>query len=506
MLTPQDIVQLERHGLTPDEVARQLELLRDPPPPVRLLRPCTLGDGICRIEDQDETVAENLWRAAAAGGRLSKLVPASGAASRMFAALEAVRAGSPTPEDRAAFDTVRERLDAFGFHRRLETVAGGPRALEQADSARLLSLLLSPEGLDLAAMPKALVPFHRDPLTPTGGRTPLEEHLLESHGYLRDARGRCRVHFTVGARHKAAIKDALAADPNDLLGDEHTLYEVGFSTQAPSTDTVAIDREGRLFRTDSGELLLRPGGHGALLENLNRLDGDVVVIKNIDNVAPKHVQPTVARVLRHLIGHALLLEGRLARANSLLESDSVHATDEALRLLGDVLPSGALREVSRRDHAIKRALALDRVRRPSRVVGVVRNTGEPGGGPFWVRSADGQVSAQIIESAEIDHRDGEQRAIFARATHFNPVLLVCNLRDPDGKAFDLHRFTDPKRVFLAEKSAHGRPLRALEHPGLWNGAMAHWNTVFVEVPDVVFAPVKTVLDLLRPEHQPPANG
>lgn len=499
-LTPRDRRQLAQHGLPAAEAERQLALLRAPPPPVRLLRPCTLGDGIQRLDDQDAAALERAWRQAAAAGRLSKLVPASGAASRMFAALESVRAGSASTAGLRTLETLRARLADFGFHRHVEAAAGGPQALARADDGRLLELLLTPAGLDLAAQPKALIPFHRGPSLATGGCTPLEEHLLESRGYLQDAGGRCRVHFTVSARHKDALKDFLSADANGLFGDASTIYEVGFSTQAPSTDTIAIAADGSLFRTASGDLLLRPGGHGALLDNLGRLGGDAVVIKNIDNVVPAPAHAEVARVLGRLIGHAMLLEERLARARALV-TEGGSSADEAIRLLAGILAAGQAQELKRLDLDAKRQLIRVRLDRPLRVCGVVRNTGEPGGGPFWVRGEDGQVSAQIVEGAEIDRGSGEQRATFARATHFNPVLLVCLLRGEGGKPHDLRRFTDPRRVFVAEKTAFGRPLRALEHPGLWNGAMAGWNTAFIEVPDIVFAPVKTVLDLLRPQHQ-----
>lgn len=502
-LSTSDRDQLAQHGLEADEAIRQVALLRDPPPAVQLLRPCTLGDGIRRLDDEDPGALESAWSRATGAGRVTKLVPASGAASRMFAALEAVRAGAGGNDERSALDTVRENIERFGFYRQLVRASGGEADLRAADTARFLALLLGSDGLDLASKPKALVPFHRDDAVATGGRTAIEEHLLESRGYLRDGEAHCRVHLTVGDRHLNAIKAYLAEDPNGLLARDETIYELGFSTQAPATDTLAIDRAGEPFRCDDGSLLLRPGGHGALLRNLQEMGGDIVVLKNIDNTAVAERHEEIAHVLRRLIGHAVLLSTRLQRAQARLEAnrDDERAVDLALRLLAETLGISEAREYLRRRFEHKRTFASDCLARPLRICGVVRNAGEPGGGPFWVRAADGGVSAQIVEAAEVDRNHSQQRAIFARATHFNPVLLVCMLRDTGGEPYDLSAFADPRRVFIADKTAFGRPLRALEHPGLWNGGMARWNTVFVEVPDVVFAPVKTVLDLLRPAHQ-----
>ncbi len=503
-LSARDRAQLEQHGLDLTEAERQLDLLRQPPAPIRLLRPCTLGDGVRRLDEVDGTVLERAWDAAAARGRLSKLVPASGAASRMFAPLVAHHQGTGGEREAEACQRFRRDLPHFAFFPQVAErlrLAHGARSLDAVDDHDLLTQVLD-EGLALAHKPKALIPFHRDPSTGKG-RTPLEEHLLESIGYIRDADGHCRIHFTVGNPHLAEIRSYLAFDPNRLLIDREEVFEIAFSTQSPATDTLALDANAQPFRKDDGDLLLRPGGHGALLANLQRIGGDVVVIKSIDNVVPAARQATVAKNLRRLLGHLLRLEKLAHQALARLhEPDcSERAVDDALRLLADELNVNNAREVLRRDADTKRTFALDRLHRPLRACGVVLNEGEPGGGPFWVCEEDGRVSPQIVESAQVDQRDAEQRATFSRATHFNPVLLACSLRDHEGNAYDLPRFADPNRAFVAEKTQQGRPLRALEHPGLWNGAMAHWNTVFFEVPTAVFAPVKTVFDLLRPDHQ-----
>jgi hypothetical protein len=401
------------------EVARQLALFRDPPAPQRLARAATAGDGVVKIAESGHAALLDLADEAARAGRLTKFVPASGAASRMFAFLRAD--GPETPEKREFF----ENVDAFAFAGDLDR---------------------------LADTPKGLLPFHR---YPEGGRTAFEEHLYEAAGTVRDASGLCRVHFTVSPEHRKTFEDKLAEVRPRVERATGARFSVSFSEQSPATDTIAGGTDGGPFREASGALLFRPGGHGALLKNLGdmaRAGGDVVLVKNVDNVVPD------AR-----------------RAPTLLWK----------RLL-----TGLLVQIERSSPRT----------RPIRVCGVVRNEGEPGGGPFWVEGPAGE-SLQIVESAQVDLEDPGQAAIWKSATHFNPVDLVCSLRDVDGNPFDLGRFVDENAVFVAEKTHGGKPLKALERPGLWNGGMAFWETVFVEVPMATFAPVKTVLDLLRPEHR-----
>ncbi len=420
-LSPADRAAIEAHGLTVAEVERQLALLRDPPAPPRLVRAATAGDGIVRLAKGEHADLLALADEAARAGRLTKFVPASGAASRMFAFL--LDGGPESPEKRRFF----ESADAFAFSGDL-------------DFDRL------------AATPKGLLPFH---MYPDGPRTAFEEHLREAAGTVRDASGLCRVHFTVSPEHRKAFEDRLAEVRPRVEHETGARFSVSFSEQSPATDTVAGAVDGGPFRRASGGLLFRPGGHGALLKNLGdvaRSGGDLVLVKNVDNVVPDARRGPTLLWKR-------LLTGLLVR----------------------------LERSSRRD-------------RPIRVCGVVRNEGEPGGGPFWV-DGPGGPRLQIVESAQVDPHDPGQAAIFRAATHFNPVDLACSVRDGEGKPFDLPRFVDERAVFIAAKTHEGRPLKALERPGLWNGAMAFWETAFVEVPKETFAPVKTVLDLLRPEHR-----
>lgn len=506
-----DRAQLAELGIAPEEVERQVALFVHPPAPARLDRPCTLGDGIRGLSEGERRAAQEGHAAAAAAGRISKFTPASGAASRMFQSLLTARNGDLRRLDvvaarAASGDAVAadvrsfvDNLPRFAFADALAAavVRGGQRLealLAAGDVGAVLDALLTPAGLDYAAAPKGLLLFHR---YADGPRTAFEEHLVEAAAVARDARGTARLHLTVSPEHTAGFNALLERVRVGYERRHEVRYEVGFSTQRRATDTIAVDGDNRPFRSADGQLLFRPGGHGALLDNLAALAGDLVFIKNIDNVQPDEQRGAGLEWMRILLGHAAVLQQAIAAHLRAVRGSGAEAVAAARRFaaegLGLSLPPGA--------DAAALAAALAR---PLRVCGVVRNTGEPGGGPFWVRAADGSVSAQIVESAQVDQGDPAQRAAFAAATHFNPVFLACAVRDAEGRPFDLHRFVDPSAVFIARKSKDGRELKALERPGLWNGAMAHWLTVFVEVPEATFTPVKTVNDLLRPAHQPRA--
>jgi hypothetical protein len=472
MFSAEDRAQLEGVGITVEEAERQLALFADPPSAPRLDRPCTVGDGIVALDDAQRAAALAAYAEAAAASRLSRFVPASGAATRMFQALLAVRdrdrlrrddLAASADADAGAREVLQffDRLERFAFVDALRAaLARAGRDLDRlradGEVAPILSALLDPDGLGYAALPKALLLFHR---YPGGSRTAFEEHLIEGGVYARGAAGAARLHFTVSPEHEALAAAQLEEARARVEGRSRARLAVTFSTQKRATDTIAADGESRPFRDSEGRLVLRPGGHGALIENLADLGADVVFIKTVDNVQPDHLRAATAEWLRLLTGHLVVLQREL----------------------------GA------------------RLERPLRVVGVVRNTGEPGGGPFWVRGSDGGCSLQIIESAQVDQREPGQREIFAASTHFNPVFMACGVRDHSGAPYDLRRFVDPSAVFIARKSKDGRALQALERPGLWNGAMAHWHTVFVEIPLETFTPVKTVNDLLRPAHQPPSG-
>jgi hypothetical protein len=492
-----DLAQLAARGVPLAEAEAQLALLRTPPPPIVLDRPCTVGDGIEQLPPEAMPALLALGDAAAAAGRVTKLVPASGAASRMFKDLIAAHQAPARPSSSAAAAQLFARLDALPFAAELRArsgVAGAP-ADEAAERAVLRALL---DDLGYARLPKGLVPFHHG----QPPRTAFEEHLFDAVWYARQADGTCRLHFTVPAEFRDAFVQALAeATPRVVARHPGTRLAVTFSEQHPATDTLAADADGRPFRLAGGALLFRPGGHGALVRNLAALGGDIVILKNVDNVLPDARAEEHARWKRLLVGVLALVQkevGDLLRACTRAGATRESA-DRALAYAAGRFARRPARPPATLEEA--RAAAVEALDRPTRVCGVVRNEGEPGGAPFWVRGRDGGVSVQIVESSQVDAADPAQAAIFRAATHFNPVDVVCGLRSWTGRAFDLDRYVDRDAVFLSRKSHEGRELVALERPGLWNGAMAGWNTICVEVPGSTFAPVKTVFDLLRPEHQ-----
>jgi hypothetical protein len=511
---------LAGRGIPEEEARRQVELLLQPPRHQELLRPCLSGDG---VEVLGEAEAEELVRLAdehvGSGTRL-KFVPASGAATRMFRSLiyfhrgqgsglgwgeilERARAGHAEAKGLVGFRDGLQRLpfreDLRGMLRRRGHELD--RLVDGNEIAPVLDALLSPDGLAYAELPKGLVKFHD---YPDGSRTAFEEHLVEAAAYARDGRGTCRLHLTVSPEHLRRFEELFQRTRAAYESRLAVRFEVGFSVQKPSTDTLCVDRDGRIARDGSGDLVLRPGGHGALIDNLGELGEDLVFIKNIDNIQPDGAKPTAVRWKKVLAGYLIRLRGQAFDYHRKLRegSPSPAMLDEALEFVQDRLHVEPGAGSAPSSLAERRALVLDRLNRPLRVCGVVRNVGEPGGGPFWVRGDDGTASLQIVEMAQIDPDSPQQQAVLRRATHFNPVDLVCGLRDADGRPFDLRRYVDPAAVIVTRKSSGGRELKVLERPGLWNGAMARWNTAFVEVPLATFTPVKTVLDLLRPEHQP----
>lgn len=522
LLTDDDRRAIRARGLTIEDVEQQLAILRDPPPYTRLLRACTPGDGIHVLSDAAVEGALARHAAAAAAGRFLCFVPASGAATRMFRAPLAVlerdpkvdhaslaRTAESGDEDAREVLELVERLPDFAFTPALGEVLRRrgtdlDAARRTGDVAAILGGLLDASGLDYASLPKGLLAFHR---AATGARTAFEEHLVDAARIARDAGGAVRLHFTVSEQHLegfTALLDRMRAAHEQALGAR---FAIAFSHQQPSTDTIAVDLDGRPFRDADGALLFRPGGHGALLENLARSGADLAFVKNIDNVVPDHLKEPVAHWKKVLAGLLVHLEEHVFAALRRLEEDpSAAAVDDALALLARELDTPAPPAIACGTAEARLDWAKRRLARPLRVCGMVRCEGETGGGPFWVGArdaADATGSPQIVETAQIDLGDAEQKRILAGSTHFNPVDLVCSLRDHRGRPHDLSRHVDPRAVFISEKSSGGRKLRALERPGLWNGSMADWSTVFVDVPAATFNPVKTVNDLLRPQHQPP---
>ncbi len=515
-----DIQQLKQRGISPERALAILSLIKRGNLYARLSRPCTIGDGIRQLDDDeiDKFIAH--YRAIAAEGRCSKFVPASGAATRMFKELMEILTAPTHPEwsqIRKEADAghptyvflVRfiENLERFAFYEALDRQLQqwGHRTatlVKNGDYVTILKALLLPEGLHYDALPKGLIPFHS---YPNGARTPFEEHLAEAAAYTLDARQQARVHFTVSDDPAIqqyideVIRKAVAA-----YRQKEIHIDVTYSVQKSATDVIATDEQLNIFREDNGKIHFRPGGHGALLENLNDLQGDIVFIKNIDNVVPEDRLTDTVRYKAALGGLLVSLQSQIF--DYLRKLSDGQSSEALLREIAAFLA----RELSWETPEIVWQLSdaeqtdyfFDRLNRPLRVCGMVRNTGEPGGGPFWVIDANGHQSLQVVESAQINLQDPEQVAILQNATHFSPVDFVCGLRDFQGKPFNLLNFRDPDSGFVTKKSKNGQSLITYELPGLWNGGMAYWNTVFVEVPISTFNPVKTVLDLLRPAHQP----
>ncbi len=512
-----DVRQLHDQGISVEEGQRQIERLARPPRYLDVQRPCTVGDGIVRLAAPELDDLCEHHAAAAHAGRFVKFVPASGAATRMFAGLGQFHEGPGRGTD---WTTVVARADAgdaraaelvtflaelprFAFHARLELLLRSRGldlgALAAAGSyAPILDGLLGPQGLDYARKAKGLIEFHR---YAAGSRTALEEQLVESRDYVRDGRGVSRSHFTVARSHRAAF-EAAARTAAERLAADGTRLEVSWSTQRRSTDTLTLDATGRPLRDDAGRLVFRAGGHGALLEDLEEIGADLAFIKNIDNVQRERADSPESRWKRVLGGYIVRLQREVFRLLDELRGPqpAPGLVDEARALVRERLQADLGNGRPTAEAAAGTLVAL--LNRPLRVCGVVRYGGEPGGGPFWVRGADGRSTLQIVEASQVDPADGFRERLFASSTHFNPVDLVCAMRDHAGRPFALSRFVDPEAEIVTHKTEFGRELRVLERPGLWNGAMALWNTVFVEVPIETFAPVKTVRDLLRNEHQP----
>ena len=477
MFNPTDLQQIAAHGLTPEAVERQIENFRRGFPFLQVVRAASPADGIVVLDPAAIDAAIARYEAAAAGKAVVKFVPASGAATRMFKELFAF-----VNEDKRGkgIDQLLEQIEKFAFWPELKAVLPAG-----ADDKATVNAIVN-KGLGYGSQPKGLVTFHA---YPEGARKAVEEHLVEGAAYAA-SNGVARIHFTVSPEHMAGFQSLLAAKVPLYEKKFGIRYEISFSVQKPSTDTIAVNPDNTPFRQEDGSLLFRPAGHGALIENLAEIEADIVFIKNIDNVTTDARRGDTVRYKKALAGLLLELQEQAfahiaAIDNGTADRDEVAAFVE--QRLCVKLPAGC-------DMAMLRAI-LDR---PIRVCGMVRNEGEPGGGPFWVANPDGTESLQIAESSQIAPED---LPLMQSATHFNPVDLVCGVRNAQGAKFDLRNYTDPATGFISSKSSGGRDLRAQELPGLWNGAMARWNTIFVDVPVTTFSPVKVVQDLLRPQHQ-----
>lgn len=507
----QDLKQLQQQGVSPETAENQLKRFETGYPYLRLNSSATVGRGIIRLSPQEEYGAKVRWRNfLAQGGKVAKFVPASGAASRMFKELFAFGDGdTDTPKPGSAIEALVKDYKNLPFYGELDEVTKklygqSVDSLIEAGKIRdFVNAIVRAEGMNYGQLPKALLTFHKyaDGIT----RTSLEEQLAEGAQTAASSDGKVHIHFTVSANHRKLFEEKLKEVVPAMEKKFKVKYVISLSEQKPSTDTIAGDAsaKGKPFRDDAGKLIFRPGGHGALIENLNDLDSEVVFIKNIDNVVPDTLRESTVEY-KKILGGVLMTAYdkitwylvKLGMPEKIKDKDLDEMNEFAHEVLN--IHEGAFEKGTKEERIEAFKKVFDR---PIRVCGMVVNEGEPGGGPFIAYNADGSASPQILESSQIDMTNPESKAMMSNATHFNPVDLVCRIARADGSKYNLPDFVDPSTGFISSKSAGGKELLALELPGLWNGAMSNWSTIFVEVPASTFNPVKTVNDLLRPAHQ-----
>ena len=505
MFNEKDLALFQQKGISQEQINEQLQRFEAGFPYLKINAVATIGNGIKQLSPKDEAYFINCWKQyQRSGGSIEKMVPASGAASRMFKNLFAfIAKESPKPEtefEQQFFNGIKQ----FAFYYLLNKTCvklyekSIDELLSEERFADIVKALLNHEGLNYGALPKGLLKFHH---TVSGAvHTPVEEHLEEGAQYAADEKRVVNLHFTVSPEHRKEFEKLLAEKIPHFEQVWGVNYNVTLSEQKSSTDTIAVNNDNTPYRDGDGNLLFRPAGHGALLENLNELDADVIFIKNIDNVVPSHHRNATTRYKKILGGY--LIDTQLKISDYLNKLDAGTTRDEMNKMLAfveNVLSTHVQDDEPLDDKALADYLRK-KLNRPIRVCGMVRNEGEPGGGPYLTYNADGSYSPQILEAAQIDANNPDAVALMNSGTHFNPVDLVCYIKDYKGDKFNLKQFVDPDTGLISEKSKDGVVIKALELPGLWNGSMSDWNTIFVEVPAETFNPVKTVNDLLRPIH------
>ncbi len=507
--------EVDSEHISLSTIKEQLDLFINGVQIPELKRPCTVGDGIVELKQNDYHELLSLFDFAAAHGRLIKFVPASGAASRMFNKLQSVlnRFNSFSLDDiKSEIETDNEcksvyeflmNLKKFSFYDELKITLNADedkiKKLVNNAPAEIIKAVLFEHGLNYLSKPKGAIKFHTNK---TEYRTAFEEQIYETLNYIADKDGRIKIHFTISEAHTELFKNII----NELkphLEKKDFKIDVTYSYQKKSTDTIAVDHFNQILFDKSGSPIHRPGGHGALIENLNDLLADIVIIKNIDNVSPESFSGDTIFYKKILVGYLIKIQNKVFEILNYLESKDFTkiSFDDIMMFAETKLFITKPNYFGSWDDNQKQKFLFDKLNRPIRVCGMVKNTGEPGGGPFWVSENDESLSLQIIEQAQINRDDENQINIFKKSTHFNPVDLVCGLKDFNGNNFDLLNFVDHHSGIITNKSKDGIELKALELPGLWNGSMANWITIFVEVPISTFNPVKEVNDLLRKEHQ-----
>ncbi|MCK4942078.1 MAG: DUF4301 family protein [Candidatus Aminicenantes bacterium] len=518
-LTQEDLRQIKKLGIPGKQIYHQLQAFERGTRFCNLIRPASINDGIKRVSKTERDLFITQYESGHRHIKQVKFIPASGAATRMFEIplyflnhpgdtedwLKTDKLNSPSVELNFMKDFIQGfEKNEFAFCSDLATVMKKgnqhvPKIKDHRDLNTVLNYLLTPKGLNYANLPKALIKFHA---YGNHSRTPLEEHLVEASQYIKDGRGLTRLHFTVSAEHRKRVEQYLnSALPG--FKSESRGFRISYSTQSPHTNTIAVDEDNQPFRDHQGQLVFRPGGHGALIENLNKLTADLIFITNIDNVVPDHLKDNVILYKKILAGYLSVVQGKTFNYLKQFKSEKCNRRllDQAIQFCQDHLNIHFPEIFGSWSHEKKITVVFNKLNRPIRICGMVENTGEPGGGPFWTSDHQDQISLQIIEKAQVNPKSKRQQSILSSSTHFNPVDIVCGIKNFKGEKFNLSEFIDPDSYFIAEKTIAGKPLKALELPGLWNGAMANWITLFVEVPITTFNPVKIVNDLLRTPHQ-----
>jgi nicotinamide riboside kinase len=513
-LSSRDFVQIYERGISLDNFKEQLYIFKNDISKMILVKPATLFNGILKLSDIDFQQKASFFDSHKSDLKLMKFVPASGAASRMFKFLrdfldeydilnESINAYINRKKDNELAIFI-VGVDKFPFFETIDSKLKEELVdfdLLDRDSKNyyFIKLLMSSDYFDFANKPKGTLPFHK---YFANIATPIEEHLYEC-GYYSSSNGNSHLHFTVSQEHQGQFENISSSVKSKVERETDTVINVGYSYQNKRTDTVAVDALNSPFREKNGELLFRPGGHGALIENLNDLDADIVFIKNIDNVIFQNNE-TIALYKKALAGILIELQQQVFSYLRRIEANSIEEEqiEEITNFLEGKLNVGNENVFNELSFENKLNAIKEKLNRPIRVCGMVKNEGEPGGGPFWVRNESDTISLQIVESSQVDLNNESQVGIMSASTHFNPVDLVCGIKSYKNEKFNLTQFVDQNSGFIVERNRTGERIRTYELPGLWNGAMAKWLTVFVEVPLITFNPVKTVNDLLKTAHQP----
>lgn len=500
-----DLKYIVERGNSLDKIMQQLHYFKNGIPKINLYKSATINNGIWKLNEKEQQHYVHYFDSNKNKFVIEKFVPASGAATRMFQFLNEFL-NNFNPEE----DTITSYINKFNdpnlnifivgirnfpFHPELKekTKQLFPEYSKFTSDQKVYAIiktLLSPEGLHFAAKPKGILPFH---IKTEGIFTPIDEHVAESEFYYKEQQ-KSKIHFTVSKEFQAQFESILC---------KYNHIDATFSYQDQTSDTIAVEANNLPFRLENNELFFRPGGHGALIDNLNQLTSDVIFIKNIDNVAQNNIKTGIEN--KKILGGILLeLQTQIFIYLRELQDENIaeSSIQEIKEFVEHRLSMPLLDEFKMFQKNYQREYLIKVLNRPIRVCGMVKNEGEPGGGPFWVIDSKGRQTLQIVESSQVDLQNEKQREIFKNSTHFNPVDLVCGVKNFKGAKFDLTKFVDPDTAFITEKTKNGKPIKAFELPGLWNGAMAKWITIFVEVPLTTFNPVKTVNDLLKPAHQP----